>query len=174
MKIGLTGTVSVGKSTLAKELGQLEQFKNYEVITERSKYLRDLGISLNDDSTLKGQIIFAAERCSELFKENLITDRTLYDVSAFTLSSKSIGWFDKKYYLELLMSLINEYDVIIYVNPEGVEIEDNGIRTTNSDYRDKIDKVIKELLLEFPPKKLIKVSGDNQQRIKTILSDLKL
>ena len=30
MKIGLAGTVSVGKSTLAKALGQLEQFKDYE------------------------------------------------------------------------------------------------------------------------------------------------
>jgi hypothetical protein len=36
--------------------------------TERSKYLRDLGIPLNTDSTLKGQIIFLAERASELLQ----------------------------------------------------------------------------------------------------------
>jgi GTPase SAR1 family protein len=65
MKIGLAGTVSVGKSTLAKALGQLEQFKDYEIITERSKYLRDQGISLNNDSTLRGQLVVAAERSLE-------------------------------------------------------------------------------------------------------------
>ena len=50
MKIGFAGTVSVGKSTLVKALAELEQFKEYHVATERSKYLRDQGISLNDDS----------------------------------------------------------------------------------------------------------------------------
>jgi len=96
MKIGLTGTMSVGKSTLAKALGEIDQFKDYETATERSKYLRDQGISLNTDSTLKGQLVFAAERSIELMKENIITDRTVYDVSAFTLSAKSIRWTEKR------------------------------------------------------------------------------
>ncbi len=71
MKIGLVGTMSVGKTTLAKALGELDQFKDYSVQTERSKYLRDLGIPLNTDSTLKGQFVFLAERASELFHNNL-------------------------------------------------------------------------------------------------------
>ena len=92
MKIGLAGSISVGKTTLAKELGKLPEFEGYEIITERSKYLKDLGIQLNTDSTLPGQIIFAAERASELLKENVITDRSIYDVCTFTLSAKSINW----------------------------------------------------------------------------------
>ena len=44
MKIGLAGTMSVGKTTLAKALGELEQFKDYTIQTERSKYLNNLGI----------------------------------------------------------------------------------------------------------------------------------
>ena len=44
MKIGLTGTVSIGKTTLVKALADLPQFKDYYISTERSKYLRDLGI----------------------------------------------------------------------------------------------------------------------------------
>ena len=40
MKIGLAGTMSVGKTTLAKALGELDQFKDHSVFTERSKYLR--------------------------------------------------------------------------------------------------------------------------------------
>ena len=44
MKIGLCGTMSVGKTTLVKDLAKLELFKDYKLATERSKYLRDLGI----------------------------------------------------------------------------------------------------------------------------------
>ena len=122
MKIGLCGTLSVGKTTLVNALKQIDQFKDYETATERSKYLRDQGISLNTDSTLKGQLVFAAERSIELMKPNIITDRTIYDVCAFTLSAKSISWYEKRQFTELIMSLRNDYDVVIYVSPEGVEI----------------------------------------------------
>jgi nicotinamide riboside kinase len=172
MKIGLTGTMSVGKTTLVNALKQLNQFKDYETATERSKYLRDLGVALNTDSTLKGQLVFAAERSIELMHENIITDRTVYDVSAFTLSAKSIGWTEKRYFTELLMQLRNEYDVIIYVSPEGVDIEDNGVRTVDPVYREKIDWTIKNMLSEFPPKKLIKIQGSTEERINTIISQL--
>ena len=172
MRIGLTGTMSVGKTTLAKALGKLDMFKDYLIQTERSKYLRDQGISLNTDSTLKGQLVFAAERSIELMQPNIITDRTVYDVSAFTLSAKSIGWTEKRYFTELLMQLRNDYDAIIYVSPEGVEIENNGVRTTDAEYRDKIDHTIREMLASFPPKKLSKVKGSTEERINTIISQL--
>ena len=90
MKIGLCGTMSVGKTTLVKELKNLKQFKNYNFATERSKYLNDLGIPLNTDSTLKGQTVFLAERCAELMNDNIITDRTVIDVMAFASCGKSI------------------------------------------------------------------------------------
>jgi nicotinamide riboside kinase len=172
MKIGLCGTISVGKTTLVNTLKQLDQFKDYETATERSKYLRDQGISLNTDSTLKGQLVFAAERSIELMKPNIITDRTIYDVCAFTLSAKSIGWYDKRRFVELMMNLCKEYDVIIYVSPEGVEIEDNGVRTTDAEYRTNIDITIQEMLLEYPPKKLINIKGSTEERINTIISQL--
>jgi nicotinamide riboside kinase len=172
MKIGLTGTMSVGKSTLAKALGELDMFKEYSVQTERSKYLRDMGVALNTDSTLKGQFVFAAERSIELMQPNIITDRTVYDVCAFTLSAKSIGWVEKRYFTELMMQLRNDYDAVIYVSPIGVEIENNGVRTTDAEYRNKIDASIREMLGSFPPKKLIKVSGSTEERINTIISQL--
>ena len=50
--------MSVGKTTLVNRLKELKQFKDYEFATERSKYLNDLGIPLNTDSTLKGQTVF--------------------------------------------------------------------------------------------------------------------
>ena len=172
MKIGLCGSISVGKTTLVNELSKLEQFKNYEIATERSKYLRDQGINLNTDSTLKGQIVFAAERSLELMKENILTDRTIYDVCAFTLSAKSINWSNKEKFVRLMMEMRDEYDMIVYVSPEGVEIEDNNVRNTDSNYRDQIDYTIKEMLKEYPPKKLVEIKGTVEERINTVISNL--
>lgn len=172
MRIGLAGTMSVGKTTLAKALGELDQFKDYNVQTERSKYLRDLGIPLNTDSTLPGQFVFLAERASELLHPNIITDRTIWDVCAFTLGAKSIDEFDKRTFVEAAMMLRNQYDLVVYVSPNGVEVEDNGVRTTDLDYRNKIDNVIKLSLEEFKPNKLITVEGTTEQRIATILQNI--
>ena len=61
MKIGLCGTMSVGKTTLVKALKEIPVLSHYNFVTERSKYLNDLGIPLNTDSTLKGQTVFLAE-----------------------------------------------------------------------------------------------------------------
>lgn len=168
MKIGLCGSISVGKTTLVNELAKLKQFENYKTATERSKYLRDQGIALNTDSTLKGQLIFAAERSLELMNDNIITDRTIYDVCAFTLSSKSIPQHQQEQYVNLLMNIRNEYDLIIYVSPEGVEIENNGVRETDALYRSQIDTVIQLMLDEYPPQNLLRIKGSTQERISQI------
>jgi nicotinamide riboside kinase len=172
MRIGLTGSMSVGKTTLAKALGELEQFKDYNIQTERSQYLSSLGIPLNTESTLPGQFVFLAERASELLHPNIITDRTIWDVSAFTLSSKSIDWFAKRDFVEAAMHLRTQYDIVFYVSPEGVELEDNGVRTIDVEYRNKIDWTIKEALEEFKPNKLIYIKGTTEQRIATILQNI--
>jgi len=169
MKIGFAGTMSVGKTTLANALGETNYFKDHNVQTERSKYLRDLGIPLNTDSTLKGQFVFLAERASELLYPNIITDRTIWDVCAFTKNALSISELDKIILIDAAMLLRDEYDFVFYVSPRGVPIEDNGVRTTDLAYRLKIDETIRELLNEYPPHRLIEIEGTTEERIKTIL-----
>ena len=172
MRIGLTGTVSVGKTTLVKALAELPEFKDYHVTTERSKYLRDLGIPLNTDSSVRGQFMFMAERAQELIHENLLTDRTIWDVCAFTLSAKSIKQTGKRLLVEAATTLMPYYDIVFYISPEGVEIEENGIRETDAVYRDKIDFGIKALLKEYSPNKLVELKGTTEERISEILKYL--
>jgi len=170
MKIGFCGTMSVGKTTLVNALKELPEFADYNFATERSKYLRDLGIPLNTDSTLKGQIIFLAERSSELFAENLITDRTVIDVMAFTRLAKSIPYFMADALNDAVSHLIREYDYIFYVSPEGVELEDNGVRTIDAQYRNEVDKEIQNLILRHRPKfrSYAILSGTTEERIEKI------
>jgi nicotinamide riboside kinase len=169
MKIGFAGTMSVGKTTLVKALAELPEFKDYFIATERSKYLRDLGIPLNTDSTLPGQIIFLAERASEILRDNVLTDRTVWDVCAFTDNAKSIDVYAKYRYIELATCMGDQYDIVFYISPEGVEIEDNGVREIDSEYRDVIDETIVTLINRFPPKRLVNIKGTTEERIALVL-----
>ena len=167
MKIGLCGTMSVGKTTLVNRLKELKQFKDFEFATERSKYLNDLGIPLNTDSTLKGQTIFLAERVAELMKENIITDRTIIDVISFTNLAKSIDFKDKEYFEDYACLFVGEYDYIFYISPEGTIMEDNGVRETDLEYRNLIDFTIGLHLQrnKHRIKNLHTLSGTTEERI---------
>jgi len=170
MKIGFTGTQSIGKTTLVNALKELPEFKDYTFTTERSKYLMGRGIPLNTDSTLKGQCVFLAERACELMCDDIITDRTIIDVMAFSKSSSSMSIYQKDDFEALASLLIGEYDYIFYISPKGVEIEDNGVRETNPDYRNKIDLEINNLLncYNHRIKNLNTLYGTTEERIEQI------
>jgi nicotinamide riboside kinase len=167
MKIGFCGTMSVGKTTLVKALKELPEFKDYTFRTERSKYLMGMGIPLNTDSTLKGQLVFASERASELMQKKIITDRTVVDVMAFNALSKSMTATESYFLNHTLECLINDYDYLFYISPAGVEIEDNGVRETDSKYRDNINKKILEIL-DTHSNKYITINGSVEKRIEIV------
>ena len=171
MKIGLCGTMSVGKTTLVNALKELDQFKDYSFATERSEYLMNLGIPLNTDSTLKGQTVFLAERCAELMKENVITDRTILDVMAFTMNAKSIDYKDKEAFEQYAIEFLREYDYIFYISPDGIPIEDNGVRETDEHYRDLIDFTITTLIKRYSHRiqNIEMIKGSTEERIEQIL-----
>ena len=172
MKIGLCGTMSVGKTTLVKALAELDLFKKYKIATERSKYLKDLGIPLNTDSTVNGQIVFLAERASELLHKDILTDRTIWDVSAFTMLAKSIDSGFKSSLVNTAMTLKDQYDIVFYIDPVGTNMEDNGVRETDLEYRANVNQEILRLLTLHPPKKMIVLSGSTGDRINTILDNI--
>ena len=174
MKIGFCGTMSVGKTTLVNALKELPEFKNYKFATERSKYLKSIGIPLNTDSTLKGQLVFASERAAELIQENIITDRTIIDVMAFCELSKSMSKAEKDHINGVLWHLIREYDVIFHITDISIPIEDNGVRETDKEYRLEIHNKIDSIIRMFGGMagKVVKISGTTKERINQVKSAL--
>ena len=176
MKIGFCGTMSVGKTTLVNALKNESEFKNYTFRTERSKHLSSMGIPLNTDSTLKGQLVFASERAAELMQENIITDRTIIDVMAFCELSKSMSKAEKDHINGVLWHLIKEYDIIFHIDDLSVPMEDNGVRETNKSYRLDIHEKISSILgmYRYMPGKVITISGTTEERINKIKEEINM
>jgi len=168
MKIGFCGTMSVGKTTLVKALQEIPELKNYKFATERSAYLNSLGIPLNHKTTIEGQTIFLAERVTELMQPNLLTDRTIIDVMAFTECATHTSIIDADAFIEYARRFVGQYDYIFYIPPEGIDIKDNGVRETDVTYRKEIDESIQKLLLKYRPV-YFTIKGSTEERIKQIL-----
>ena len=105
-------------------------------------------------------------------QDNIITDRTIIDVMAFTMNAKSIPYQDKESFETYANEFIREYDYIFYISPHGIEIEDNGVRETDEHYRDLIDFTITTLIKRYGHKCNIveKISGSTEERIQQILN----
>jgi hypothetical protein len=105
-------------------------------------------------------------------QDNIITDRTVFDVMAFTMNAKSIPHQDKDIFEKYAQEFVREYDYIFYISPYGLPIEDNGIRETDEHYRDLIDFTITTLIKRYSHKCNIieKISGSTDERIQQILT----
>tara|TARA_R110000796_G_scaffold158642_1_gene275319 strand:+ start:1241 stop:1621 length:381 start_codon:yes stop_codon:yes gene_type:complete len=119
------------------------------------------------DSTLKGQLVFAAERASELLCSKILTDRTVIDVMAFCELSESMTANEAFYLNSALGHLIDDYDYLFYVSPVGVKMEDNGVRETDIKYRDEINKKILNIL-DLRNIKYTTIQGTTEERIKQV------
>ena len=105
----------------------------------------------------------------------ILTDRTVLDVIAFTNCSETIDFKDKEYFEDYARVFVGEYDWIFYVDPVGTQIENNGIRETDSDYRDRIDAAVLKAFHTYGHrcKNVGLIKGSTPERIEQILDAIK-
>ena len=89
---------------------------------------------------------------------------------AFAKCSKSMNYIEAQDFCDFASNMLDEYDYIFYVSPEGVDIENNGVRETDADYRKQIDETIQLLIIKYRHKikNLVEIKGSTKERIKSV------
>lgn len=173
MKVIFCGSQGTGKTTV------LNVFKNegYPVITEVVRILaREENVKINEMGDEDGQIRIFNKYKELLTTENdYISDRGMQDVIAYTQYLVGRGKVHKHILWEQmdeLSNFIDNNDVLICYFPIEFSVVNDGLRSTDEEFRSFIDVSIKKILdvLNIP---YITVTGAVEDRVNTIKQAIK-
>ena len=156
MRIALTGAQGTGKTTLINELKRGSFLPHYTFYDEVVRNLvKRTGISINrkaDDysqtAITNEQVRLASE--TTFNTPNSFFDRCIVDSHAFTIFDYVREQISKKVYMyssEMLKMVFTyfPYDMVIYIPPK-IQLVEDGVRDTDVQYRNRIDKLMTNVL----------------------------
>lgn len=155
IRISITGTHSVGKTTIADIIAKhYEANYNVQRISEVARELIKQKFKMSKDITQYGIVNYAykylhQERIKQL-GDILIADRSILDMMAYISvnNSKKV----KTRYISLIDEIMyinkNKYDMYFYI-PIEIPIVFDGVRPEDDKYRNDVDEMIKFLLNKY-------------------------
>lgn len=184
MRIMVSGTHSVGKSTFVKDF--LAAHPEYTLEDEPYRALCDFhDIKFGKDATCfcnSLQLYYNISRTKQYVKgDNVIFDRCPVDYIPYSIYPARYGQSDiNDAYVEQLIKPVREalafVDLLVFVpitDKHLVEIEDDGIRLIDPSYRAEVDQSFKDIYRDklfdvMPatnPPKYIEIWGSREQRL---------
>lgn len=150
MKLALSGTHGVGKTTLAYELCSLlkKSHHNVELVTEVA---RQSPFPVNAATSIEGQLwilhaqisaeLEAARRAPLVIADRSVLDNYCYLVNKFGRQPQLEPW---------LAWWMNTYDILVGVPPFSAEITADGFRSEDLEFQKRIHELLVELLSSAP------------------------
>lgn len=156
-----TGAQSTGKTTLLNKVKELYP-NRFEYVNEVTRRIQRLGVSINDNaknydltqSLIIGDHLINYMKVHEQREENvtdILLDRCIVDGYIYTKYfyeqdkvSRTVMDYAEYWFKELTP----KYDVIFYTNPSDVKLVDDGVRSTNSDFRNRIIELYNEHFID--------------------------
>jgi nicotinamide riboside kinase len=175
MKIAITGAQSTGKTTLLNALKS--EFSNTHLpifLDEVTRKVREYGVSINEDGGNMTQVLIMNSHVENILHEDSIMDRCALDGVVYTrwMYNKGLGEEWVMDYAERVFTLlIEKYDKIFYLIPE-FDIEDDGVRSTDIDFRNEIVTIFNEYIIECEIP-VIQLTGSVDNRVSLIVEELK-
>jgi len=169
-RIALVGASSTGKTTVYELLkGKLPK---YEFINESTRSVAKYGFPINEAGTSETQLAISSFHLEALLKPgNMILDRCYMDLLVYSNFMDKISKQSHDYIEDTWNRVKGEYTHYIYF-PIEFDSVDDGVRSVNEDWREKIDKEF-QLLLEGVRKPYLTVTGSPMQRLDQILEFIK-
>ena len=165
-RVALVGASSTGKTTVYELLkGKLPK---YEFINESTRSVAKYGFPINEAGTSETQLAISSFHLEALLKPgNMILDRCYMDLLVYSNFMDKISKQSHDYIEDTWNRVKGEYTHYIYF-PIEFDSVDDGVRSVNEDWREKIDKEF-QLLLEGVRKPYLTVTGSPLQRVEQIL-----
>ena len=176
IRIGITGTHSSGKTTLLEDLQATGALDGYYISTGVTRALQAKGVNINESGNDVGQLAIMTARLDDLEHDDVLADRTLIDVLAYSewlLEEDKLETSTFKILCEIVENNVNRYDLIIHIEPE-IALADDGVRSTDESYRTRIAQIIRGLVhdiqsIEEQRLNIIRVSGSREERVAQVL-----
>jgi nicotinamide riboside kinase len=165
-RIALVGASSTGKTTVYELLKN--KLPKYEFINESTRTVGSYGFPINEAGTSETQLAISSFHLEALLRPgNVILDRCYMDLIVYSNFMDKISKESHNYIEDTWNRVKNEYTHYIYFPIEFKSVDD-GVRSVNEEWRDKIDKEF-QALLEGVRKPYLTVTGSPMQRLEQIL-----
>lgn len=169
MKYLFTGTQSTGKSTILQHY----QEQGVNVVTEVVRNLaKSSNIKINELGDEEGQkLIFNTYKDILNNTDNYISDRSMVDVAAYTQYLVNKGAIHPSLLWEQLEDIEefvrNNPDAVFFYFPIEFPVVDDGVRSLNEEFREKVDEYILGILQSrhIP---YVEVRGTVEERINIV------
>lgn len=169
-RVALVGASSTGKTTVYELLKN--KLPKYEFINESTRTVGSYGFPINEAGTSETQLAISSFHLEALLKPgNVILDRCYMDLVVYSNFMDKISKEAHNYIEDTWNRVKNEYTHYIYFPIEFKSVDD-GVRSVNEEWREKIDKEF-QALLEGVRKPYLTVTGSPMQRVDQILEFIK-
>ena len=166
MKIAISGAHSQGKTTLINYLQDSGMLTEFEFRTSLTRGLQEAGYNINEDGNEVTQLAVMAKHFQLLNeKGETIYDRCALDGYAYSMSLPlRLQVLD--IIRDMFLLMIDEYDIIFYVEPELPLIED-GQRTTKKVFFNRVVQSFDSIIKSFGIK-VVRLSGSVEERAQIV------
>jgi len=176
MRIGLSGAQSTGKTTLLNALRSEPFFKTYDICNEVTRKVASYGLPINEDGNDTTQELIMNQHIVNLaMHSDMITDRTVLDgfvYSRYLRENGKITAATMNYVEKVFDRMIGSYDMIYYIAPE-FEIKNDGVRSINTFFRDRIVNIFNEVIgVKNIP--IYRVKGTVRERVQFVLNTIEI
>lgn len=171
--ISISGTGSVGKSTLLGALREEADLSEYKFVDEVTRKVKAAGYPINEQATDSTQLAIAAAHEENIkYDGKVILDRSLLDCLAYTVYMQekgqvTLGTLD--YIGKKWLEYSTKIDLYFYI-PIEFPAEDDGIRSIEVEFRERVDEIIQGLFADLVEagfeNKINILTGTVEERIK--------